>query len=74
LLQDELVPVSPSGAENFTECGVKWFLERSGGTNGDSTAQILGSAIHEFARIKVEDPSISEVDLIAKLESSWSLN
>jgi superfamily I DNA/RNA helicase/RecB family exonuclease len=70
---DELVPVSPSGAENFTECGVKWFLERSGGTNGDSTAQILGSAIHEFARIKVEDPSISEVDLIAKLESSWSL-
>ena len=70
---DDLVPVSPSGAENFTECGVKWFLERSGGTNGDSTAQILGSAIHEFARIKVEDPSISEVDLIAKLESSWSL-
>ena len=71
--QDELVSVSPSGAENFTECGVKWFLERSGGTNGDSTAQILGSAIHEFARIKVEDPSISEVDLIAKLEASWSL-
>jgi superfamily I DNA/RNA helicase/RecB family exonuclease len=70
---NELVPVSPSGAENFTECGVKWFLERSGGTNGDSTAQILGSAIHEFARIKVEDPSISESDLIAKLESSWSL-
>jgi superfamily I DNA/RNA helicase/RecB family exonuclease len=70
---DELVPVSPSGAENFTECGVKWFLERSGGTNGDSTAQILGSAIHEFARIKVEDPAISESDLIAKLEASWSL-
>ncbi len=71
--EGELVPVSPSGAENFTECGVKWFLERSGGTNGDSTAQILGSAIHEFARIKVEDPSISESDLIAKLEASWSL-
>lgn len=70
---DDPVPVSPSGAENFTECGVKWFLERSGGTNGDSTAQILGSAIHEFARIKVEDPSISEAELIAKLEASWSL-
>jgi ATP-dependent exoDNAse (exonuclease V) beta subunit len=70
---DESVSVSPSGAENFTECGVKWFLEHSGGTNGDSTAQILGSAIHEFARIKVEDPSISESDLIAKLEASWSL-
>jgi len=67
------VQVSPSGAENFTECGVKWFLEKNGGTNGDSTAQILGSAIHEFARIKVEEPGISDADLIAKMESSWSL-
>ena len=71
--QDADVQVSPSGAENFTECGVKWFLEKNGGTNGDSTAQILGSAIHEFARIKVEDPAISDADLISKLQSSWSL-
>ena len=70
---DGEVQVSPSGAENFTECGVKWFLEKNGGTNGDSTAQILGSAIHEFARIKVEEPGISDADLIAKLQSSWSL-
>jgi superfamily I DNA/RNA helicase len=67
------VQVSPSGAENFTECGVKWFLEKNGGTNGDSTAQILGSAIHEFARIKVEEPGITDSDLISKLQSSWSL-
>ena len=69
----EPVSVSPSGAETFTQCGVKWFLERSGGTNGDSTAQILGSAIHEFARIKVEQPEITQSELIATLESSWSL-
>lgn len=67
------VPVSPSGAENFTECGVKWFLEKNGGTNGDSTAQILGSAIHEFARIKVDDPTITDLELIEKLQSAWSL-
>jgi superfamily I DNA/RNA helicase/RecB family exonuclease len=67
------VLVSPSGAENFTECGVKWLFERSGGTNGDSTAQILGNAIHEFARVKVEDPSITDLELIEKLQSSWSL-
>jgi superfamily I DNA/RNA helicase len=71
--QDGDVQVSPSGAENFTECGVKWFLEKNGGTNGDSTAQILGSAIHEFARIKVEEPGISDADLVSKLQSSWSL-
>jgi superfamily I DNA/RNA helicase/RecB family exonuclease len=70
---DEDVPVSPSGAETFTECGVKWFLEKNGGTNGDSSAQILGSAIHEFARIKVEEPDITDAQLIAKLQSAWSL-
>jgi ATP-dependent exoDNAse (exonuclease V) beta subunit len=67
------VYVSPSGAEPFTECGVKWFLEKSGGTNGDGVAQLLGSAIHEFARLKVESPGITHDELVEKLESSWSL-
>ena len=67
------VYVSPSGAETFTECGVKWFLEKSGGTNGDGVAQLLGSAIHEFARLKVEIPGITHEQLVEKLESSWSL-
>ena len=65
--------VSPSGAEPFTECGVKWFFEKSGGTNGDGVAQLLGSAIHEFARLKVESPGITHEQLVEKLESSWSL-
>ncbi len=68
-----LVPVSPSGAENFTECGLKWFLEKSGGTDGDSTAQLLGSVIHEFARLKVEEPGITDEQLQTKLIDSWSL-
>ncbi len=68
-----LVPVSPSGAENFTECGLKWFLEKSGGTDGDSTAQLLGSVIHEFARLKVEEPGITDEQLQSKLIDSWSL-
>ena len=71
--EQALVQVSPSGAETFTECGVKWFLEKSGGTNGDSTAQILGSAIHEFARMKVAQPDLSLDEMIATLKSSWSL-
>jgi superfamily I DNA/RNA helicase/RecB family exonuclease len=70
---DSLVPVSPSSAESFTECGVKWFLERSGGTNGDSTAQVLGSAIHAFAALMEEQPSLTEEALIAKLRESWKL-
>jgi ATP-dependent exoDNAse (exonuclease V) beta subunit len=71
--EGDSVYVSPSGAETFTECGVKWFLEKSGGTNGDGVAQLLGSAIHEFARLKVEIPGITHEQLVEKLESSWSL-
>lgn len=67
------VPVSPSGAESFTECGLKWFLEKSGGTNGDSTAQLLGSVIHEFARIKVDEPGVTDEQLLAKLDEAWPL-
>ncbi len=70
---DALVPVSPSGAENFIECGVKWFLEKSGGQNGDSTAQVLGSAIHAFAELMENDASLTEADLVSKLQASWKL-
>ena len=67
------VPVSPSGAESFNECGLKWFLEKNGGTNGDSTAQLLGSVIHEFARLKVEEPETTDAQLTEKLISAWPL-
>ncbi len=67
------VPVSPSGAESFNECGLKWFLEKSGGTNGDSTAQLLGSVIHEFARLKVDEPTTTDAQLTEKLIEAWPL-
>ena len=71
--EDKEVVVSPSGAESFVECGVKWFLQNNGGTDGDSTAQVLGSAIHAFAAKMVQEPGTTKEDLIANLESSWRL-
>jgi superfamily I DNA/RNA helicase/RecB family exonuclease len=67
------VVVSPSGAESFVECGVKWFLQNNGGSDGDSTAQVLGSAIHAFAAKMVQEPGTTKEDLITNLESSWKL-
>jgi len=67
------VVVSPSGAESFVECGVKWFLQNNGGNDGDSTAQVLGSAIHAFAAKMVQEPGTTKEDLIANLQSSWKL-
>ena len=70
---DKLVSVSPSGAESFNDCGLKWFLERSGGSDGDSTAQLLGSVIHAYAALKVEDPKITDEQLVEQLNQAWPL-
>ena len=70
---DKEVVVSPSGAESFVECGVKWFLQNNGGSDGDSTAQVLGSAIHAFAAKMVQEPGTSREQLIESLERSWKL-
>jgi RecB family exonuclease len=67
------VIVSPSGAESFVECGVKWFLQNNGGSDGDSTAQVLGSAIHAFAAKMVLEPGTTREQLINSLQSSWKL-
>jgi RecB family exonuclease len=70
---DKEVVVSPSGAESFVECGVKWFLQNNGGSDGDSTAQVLGSAIHAFAAKMVQEPGTTREQLIDNLRSSWKL-
>jgi len=67
------VIVSPSSAESFMECGVKWFLQNNGGSDGDSTAQVLGSAIHAFAAKMVQEPGNTREQLIENLQSSWKL-
>jgi superfamily I DNA/RNA helicase/RecB family exonuclease len=71
--EEKEVVVSPSGAESFVECGVKWFLQNSGGSDGNSTAQVLGSAIHAFAAKMVQEPGTSRNQLIESLRSSWKL-
>jgi ATP-dependent exoDNAse (exonuclease V) beta subunit len=71
--EGETVYISPSAAESFETCGLKWLLERNGGSNGDSTAQLLGSVIHEYARLKVEGSDITDEFLYQSLEKSWPL-
>ena len=70
---EEDVYISPSAAESFETCGLKWLLERNGGSDGDSTAQLLGSVIHEYARIKVEHPETSDQYLYESLDKAWPL-
>jgi ATP-dependent exoDNAse (exonuclease V) beta subunit len=72
-LEHELVQLSPSSAEGFEQCGLKWLLERNGGTSGDASLALLGSVIHEYARLRVENSDITDDQLQEKLRESWPL-
>jgi superfamily I DNA/RNA helicase/RecB family exonuclease len=65
---DEQVVVSPSRVEAFTRCGLRWLLESSGGTAGDSAAQGVGTLVHEIA---AELPDADAATLVARLDELW---
>ena len=69
----EEVSVSPSNLQSFSECGLKWFIEKSGGRDGDSTAQLLGIAIHSLAAMLKSEPSLTYDELATRLENGWQL-
>jgi superfamily I DNA/RNA helicase/RecB family exonuclease len=73
LPKDAQVSVSPSNLQSFSECGLKWFIEKSGGRDGDSTAQLLGIAIHSLAAMLKSEPDLTYEELAARLESGWQL-
>ena len=70
---DATVSVSPSNLQSFSECGLKWFIERSGGKDGDSTAQLVGTAIHGLAEMLLEEPDLSVDVMITRLRENWAL-
>ena len=67
----ENVYVSPSSLESFSDCGLKWFLERSGAQDADSTAQLLGVAIHFIASQLLKKPELTFEEGVAQLTEAW---
>jgi ATP-dependent exoDNAse (exonuclease V) beta subunit len=70
---DAEISVSPSNLQSFSECGLKWFIEKSGGRDGDSTAQLLGIAIHSLAAMLKGEPGLTFEELSTRLENGWQL-
>jgi len=68
---DEDIYVSPSSLASFDDCGLKWFLERSGAQDSDSTAQLLGVAIHFIASQLLENPELTLEQGVAQLTEAW---
>ena len=67
------ITVSPSNLESFSECGLKWFIERSGGRDGDSSAQLIGTALHALASLIHTEPNLTFDQLQDRLADNWKL-
>ncbi|CAM4090474.1 ATP-dependent helicase [Janibacter anophelis] len=65
---DAPVPVSPSKVAQFTECGLRWLLQSSGGDGPSSTSMEVGTLIHEIAH---ELGDAGEEAFQAELERRW---
>ena len=66
---DETVRVSPSKVESFGRCALRWLLEASGGTTGDTISQSVGNLVHEIA---ADAPDAGVDELAAMLEERWA--
>ncbi len=69
----EDIYVSPSSIQSFEDCALKWFLEKSGAQDGDSSAQLLGVAIHKLAAMVHEDKTLDVTSAKKRLLESWKV-
>ena len=63
----ELVRLSPSRLEAFARCPLRWLLESSGGTSGESTSQGIGTLVHALAQ-QVADEGVPRQEIAVQLQ------
>ncbi|MGL4305586.1 MAG: ATP-dependent helicase, partial [Mycobacteriaceae bacterium] len=67
--QDGAVVVSPSTVDQLHQCALRWFLERHGGKNSDSTHALTGTVIHTL--VQAAAGNITEAQAQTALEQIW---
>ena len=68
--EDERIKLSPSSLDTLNKCQLKWAFEYAGGRDSDSTAQILGVALHFVATKLISKTPLSQ--LLHELELIWN--
>ena len=65
---EHTVTLSPSTLQTLTDCPLRWLAERHGGTGVRQLNSTLGSVVHAL----VAEPSMSQAQLIAELDTVWA--
>lgn len=63
----DVVTLTPSTMQTLTDCPLRWFAERHGGTNPRDLRSTIGSVVHAL----IAEPHKSESELLAELERTW---
>ena len=71
--EGEEISISPSNLQSFSECALKWFLERNGGRDGDSSSAQIGTAIHALAALLFKEPGLTLDEMESRLAANWKL-
>ncbi len=67
--EGEIVRLSPSQAESFTACGLRWLLEAAAGARSPDVARSLGTVIHAAAVLAAAGAQDDEIG--ARIDEAW---
>jgi superfamily I DNA/RNA helicase/CRISPR/Cas system-associated exonuclease Cas4 (RecB family) len=69
----EQVVLSPSTLDSFRKCPLQWFLQKNGGRDGDSSPQLIGTAIHALASDLINNPNKPQEEFAEAIEKNFAL-
>ncbi|HJE58832.1 MAG TPA: ATP-dependent helicase [Nocardiopsis listeri] len=67
---EDTIRVSPSQVESFTNCQLRWLLERAAGASSGDSASALGTIVHAVAVLVAQGGSAEEVG--ERMDEIWS--
>jgi superfamily I DNA/RNA helicase/RecB family exonuclease len=65
----EIVRLSPSQAESFTACGLRWLLEAATGARAPDVARSLGTVIHAAAVLAAD--GVADDEIGGRIDEAW---
>ena len=67
---EDTIRVSPSQVESFTNCQLRWLLERAAGASSGDSASALGTVVHAVAVLVAQGSSAEEVS--SRMDEIWT--
>ncbi|MCY9785638.1 ATP-dependent helicase [Nocardiopsis sp. EMB25] len=68
--EEDTIRVSPSQVESFTNCQLRWLLERAAGASSGDSASALGTVVHAVAVLVARGSSPDEIH--KRMDEIWS--